>query len=198
MPLYSHEWATLLKDYWPSQKRVYTEEDASRWEKELERFIPRDEHLDEIEMCETIRDISMSERSKYAPSLKEFRIAFFRRRKAARVNDEPEKESCALCKHTPGWMSYFPKLDVLDMNTHADYSSAHCQGIPCKCSAGDHVMNNFTPYDTMDDKNIDAVNRKRDIAVRQSQRLIQIGIEQATPDFKNVMLDKRVKLAYNV
>jgi len=180
MPLYSHEWATLLKDYWPSQKRVYTESDAERWERELERFIPRDEHLDENELSETIRDISMSERSKYAPSLKEFRIAFFRRRKATNGDCEPPVESCALCEHTAGWMSYFPYLDVQDMNTHTDYMSAYCQAIPCKCSAGDKAMG-FAPYDKMDDENIAAVNRKRDIAVRQSQRVLQIGIEQAKP-----------------
>jgi len=152
MAFMTHEWATLLMDYWPSQKRISDKDvrDAQRWEDEL-CIAMRSNPPTDSELCDVLREMSRGDQ-KYAPSLKELRIGLCKHRKAENAEFEPPAESCALCQQ--GWLSYWP-------NGRHTFPQLV---VPCTCTPGMRVL--FARYEPA---HHNAVKRLCDLAVKDAR-----------------------------
>jgi len=108
---------------WTREWYRITDAEAGEWEEDLgKRF--RD--ITQEEIAKAVNDMTFDKRTPDRPKARHLRMRLYQNRKAARTQDEPERD-CAMCAY--GWIPVF-----IDDPNHKWYDAT--VSVPCLCSAG--------------------------------------------------------------
>jgi len=143
------------------------------WQQVLEQDLGMVDEWEVIRVLEWMQ--SKGQSWKPPKTAKDLIVAIRTYRKQHRDPDMPEID-CELCTH--GWVSVWPRLKPGEA-TLEDYSRSYVATVPCKCAAGDNLMETAPPYDDMSASDKDTVGELRDLAIRQHRA--QAELMEETP-----------------